>query len=308
MSALRRLARGYLRQVMKAPAFLRGLSDRFLKRPRAAREERRRLTALDQQNYAKVHGLLRDAGYVYEKELFLLPHLLESGATVFDIGANDGIYAWNLSRLVGPKGYVVSVEPGRRAFRALKRVVQEEGLTNVRLHRAAVGAASGKANLYVPDYTKTAQIDCNGHIEGPRETVEMLTVDELARRRKITSLALLKADVEGAELLVLRGAQRVLTELKPHLILELADVHLVKFQTTGQEILQHLWDLGYRSFEFGPITRKLHTAERVTLKGGHTWSRLDEDLSTNNYIFVHREKLVVVTQLMSAPTDQVGVT
>src|SRR5215472_3470052 len=222
---------------MKAPEFLRSLSVRLLAKPRAARKERRRLEALDGQNYAKVHGLLRDPGYVYEKELFLVPHLLKAGATVFDIGANDGIYAWNLSRLVGPTGLVVSVEPGRRAFRALKRVVREERLANVRLHRAAVGATRGKANLYVPDYTKTAQIDCSGHIEGPRETVEMLTVDELARRHRITSLDLLKADVEGAELLVLRGAQRVLAEFKPHLILELADVHLVKFRTTGEEIL-----------------------------------------------------------------------
>jgi FkbM family methyltransferase len=298
MSALRCFAPGYLLPVMKAPAFLRGFTER--------RKEKRRLRALDEQNYAKVHGLLRDSGYVYEKELFLVPQLLTTGATVFDIGANDGIYAWNLSRLVGPTGVVVSVEPGRRAFQALKRLVREEGLNSVRLHRAAVGESSGKANLYVPDYTKTAQIDCNGHIEGPRETVEMLTVDELARRHKISSLALLKADVEGAELLVLLGAQRTLKEFTPHLILELADVHLVKFQTTGDEILRHLWALGYQSFEFGPVTRKLHPAKRVTLKGGHTWSRLDEDLSTNNYIFVHREKVAAVTHLISAPAEHVG--
>lgn len=284
---------------MKPPAFFR----RFVER----RKERRRLSALDEQNYAKVHGLLRDSGFVYEKELFLLPQLLTTGAIVFDIGANDGIYAWNLSRLVGPTGLVVSVEPGRRAFQALKRLVREQSLNCVRLHRAAVGEAPGIANLYVPDYTKTAQIDCNGHIEGPRETVEMLTVDELARRHKINSLALMKADVEGAELLVLRGAQKTLREFKPHLILELADVHLIKFKTTGDEILRHLWALGYQSFEFGPLTRKLHPSERVMLKGGHTWSRLDEDLSTNNYIFVHREKLAAITQLVSAPAEGLGV-
>jgi FkbM family methyltransferase len=292
---------------MKGSAFLGSFVERFLARSRAARQEKRRLQTLDEQNYAKVHALLSDAGFVYEKELYLLPQLLTTGATVFDIGANDGIYAWNLSRLVGPTGLVVSVEPGRRAFQALKRLVREEGLSNVRLHRAAVGEAPGKANLYVPDYTKTAQIDCNSHIEGPRETVEMLTVDQLSRRHKISSLGLLKADVEGAELLVLLGAQRTLKQFKPHLILELADVHLVKFQTTGDEILRHLWALGYQSFEFGPVTRKLHPVERVTLKGGHTWSRLDEDLSTNNYIFVHREKLAVVTQLISAPAERVGV-
>lgn len=274
---------------------LRERAKRFVARRRAAREERRRLQALDEQNYARVHGLLRDSGYVYEKELFLVPHLLTAGATVFDIGANDGIYAWNLSRMVGPTGCVISVEPGRRAFRALERLVREERLSNVRLHRAAVGAAPGKANLFVPDYTKTAQIDCADHIQGPKEPVKVITVDELARRHRITSLALLKADVEGAEFLVLRGAQRVLAELKPHLILELADVHLVKFQTTGQDILRHLSDLGYRSFVFGPVTRKLEAEHRVTLKGGHTWSRLDEDLSTNNYIFIHSEKLASVT-------------
>lgn len=285
---------------------LRRRADDFLARRRAAREEQSRLRALDEQNYTRVHGLLRDSGYVYEKELFLLPQLLAGGATVFDIGANDGIYAWNLSRMAGPTGCVISVEPGRRAYNALERLVREERLSNVRLHRAAVGAAPGKANLYVPDYTKTAQIDCKDHIDGPKETVKVITVDELAHRHRISSLALLKADVEGAELLVLRGARRVLTELKPHLVLELADVHLVKFQTTGQEILRHLWDLGYKSFEFGPTTRKLAPVDRVTLKGGHTWSRLDEDLSTNNYIFIHREKVGSVKQLIAEPVEHVG--
>src|SRR6516164_6455598 len=126
MSALRCFALGYLLLVMKAPAFVRGITER--------RKEKRRLRALDGQNYAKVHALLRDSGYVYEKELFLLPQLLSTGATVFDIGANDGIYAWNLSRMVGPMGLVVSVEPGQRAFQALKRLVREEGLNRVRLH------------------------------------------------------------------------------------------------------------------------------------------------------------------------------
>jgi FkbM family methyltransferase len=280
---------------------------RFSTRLRNARQERNRLERLDSQNLERTRTLLADRTYVYEKELFLLPRLVVPGTTVFDIGANDGVYTSHLSRLVGAEGLVIAVEPGRRAFCALRSLVKREQLRNVALHRNAAGAACGKLTLYVPDYTKIAQIECADHVSGPAETVPMTTVDNLVRRHKVAALSLMKVDVEGAELLVLEGAKDTLLRFRPGLILELADVHLTKFKTTGQEILERLWQLGYESFEFGWETKELKPVRQITLKGGHTWSRLDEDLSTNNYVFVHKTKLLEPSAEGAGPVRDSGV-
>jgi FkbM family methyltransferase len=283
--------RGFPRFVFAILQPVQAIYRRLIEPLRAKLKERRRLRDLDLQNFEKLKRLLRDTNYVYEKELFLVPELLKPRTTVFDIGANDGVYTRRLSGLVGPQGRVVSVEPGKRAFAALRKLVRSEKLENVHLHRAAVGSACGRTSLYVPDYTKVAQIQSADPIEGRKETVSVTTVDDLVRHHQIQALSFLKVDVEGAELLVLAGAQATLARFRPNLLMEIADVHLARFGTSGQKILEHLWALGYRSFEFVWETRKLKPIQQITLKGGHTWSRLDEDLATNNYIFIPGDKI-----------------
>jgi hypothetical protein len=129
-------------------------------------------------------------------EIELAPHiraLHRPGSSAFDVGAHDGYYALILARL--GKKEVIAVEPDAAARADLERVLQ--------------------AN---PQFAHLVHVVHQP--AGERVTDETTTLDELATRPGGFVPDLLKIDVEGAEADVLRGATRLLTERRPHVIIE----------------------------------------------------------------------------------------
>lgn len=133
--------------------------------------------------------------------------LIPSGSTVFDVGAHQGVYSLYLARRVGAAGRVVAFEPIRRNTEIAERNVELNGLENVEVVTAAVGARPGRARL---------NLDSTAIAPDGSESVEVIALDDRAERP-----ALLKIDVEGYEAEVLRGARRILDDVRPHLLLEL---------------------------------------------------------------------------------------
>jgi FkbM family methyltransferase len=146
----------------------------------------------------------------------VLRRLTRPGDAVLDVGANDGLHTVLLAQCVGPAGHVVAVEPNPMLMACLSRTVAELG--NVSLHAAALGEAPGELPLYVTeDHTRSSlanwTVGIDGHGAGrtclvPVTTVDRLLADEPALRRRTVDLV--KADVEGAEALVFRGARATL--------------------------------------------------------------------------------------------------
>ncbi|WP_198374098.1 FkbM family methyltransferase [Neoroseomonas rubea] len=125
---------------------------------------------------------------------------LRPGDVFCDVGANIGYYTVLASRLVGPGGHVVAVEPSPAALRVLRDNIALNGLTNVRVVPAAVAAERGRLALYAPSFgnagtTSTVARDgrsLQAEVDALR-LAQILTRDELARLR------LVKIDVEGGE-------------------------------------------------------------------------------------------------------------
>src|SRR5215475_10638623 len=67
----------------------------------------------------------------FEKEPAFLRRWLKSGMTAIDIGANLGVYALPMARLVGPRGRVVAYEPGSEARRLLEQSRDLNGASNL---------------------------------------------------------------------------------------------------------------------------------------------------------------------------------
>lgn len=123
-----------------------------------------------------------------------------------DVGANIGYYALLGSRLVGPRGAVVAVEASPSLFRRLASNVRRNRASNVRLVNVAVSERKGSANVFLApeenlgatsifrgrDFTDEGRIRANA-------LTEVLSGEEVARARVI------KIDVEGAEVLAVRG-------------------------------------------------------------------------------------------------------
>jgi FkbM family methyltransferase len=171
---------------------------------------------------------------------------LAAGQTFVDVGASLGYFTVLAGDAVGPTGRVVSCEPGPQNHSVLLLNVVSRGLDNVTIHRLAVGerrdvllysgsGGNGAVGPYGGDPTSLATHDL----------VETAPLDELLA--DLDRVDIIKADVEGAEGLVLRGAHRTLAAHHPVLFLEFSPPSLVTTSgMTGRELLDDLGALGYR--------------------------------------------------------------
>ena len=134
------------------------------------------------------------------------------GDVVIDAGANGGSYALLFGQWVGPSGRVYAFEPDPRAFAALVDHVALNGLgERVFPVRAAVGETSGHARLHLASASGLSRVLSTG-VDG--EPVDVVSIDDFCARLNITP-RVIKIDVEGSELQVLRGARRTVAAAAP---------------------------------------------------------------------------------------------
>lgn len=141
---------------------------------------------------------------------------LRPGDTFIDVGANIGYMSALASRIVGPDGAVVAIEPEPATGAALQETVAMNDLTNIRLVTAAVSDRDGELPLFVgPSYwhgfTSTVAPPKGVKEQDPRAllqehgSVRAGPLGSLLTREELAAARLIKIDVEGAEDRVLAG-------------------------------------------------------------------------------------------------------
>jgi len=134
----------------------------------------------------------------------------EAGEAILDVGANVGLFTIRYSRMF-PKAEVYSFEPNPGVYKRLLRNIEANGLTNVVAINAAVCDSAGIRPFFVGRVTVTgSMIQNRDRATEPAFYTEVVNLDAFCKARSIASIALLKIDVEGAEMEVLRGAQNAL--------------------------------------------------------------------------------------------------
>jgi FkbM family methyltransferase len=166
-----------------------------------------------------------------------------------DAGANIGNHSVYLGALLG--GHAISIEPNPRVLPVLRRNLEH----NVRGHAVydcAVGAATGTGRVVPPGPDETnagmARVEVSTGSADPGDvpiaTLDALLADYRRSQGRHGPVLLLKIDVEGAELDVLRGAPGLLAREKPHVFVEASTPDHFR------ELVAHLGPLGYE-----PVTR-----------------------------------------------------
>lgn len=177
--------------------------------------------------------------YVYH-----LPQLVRAGDTCIDIGANLGYYARTISRLAGPSGRVLAVEPVAPIREVLRRNLRR--CSNVEILPYALGAedrdvAMGNDSARESGYLGTGQNFVN---DAGRPT----DVAFEARMRRgselfagLRRLDFIKCDIEGYELTVMREMRPLLERFRPTVLIETGGAN-------RPEIIRLFTGLGYRGF------------------------------------------------------------
>jgi FkbM family methyltransferase len=152
--------------------------------------------------------MLQRALGLYEKEkMNAVLRMLKPGATFVDIGGNVGDYAILAAHVVGDSGKVICFEPAPDNCHWIEKSVELNGYANVRLCRTALSDSAGQASLYLG-------ARCGFHTllkdQPERQAgviqVPIQTLDEALHQLGCAAVDMIKIDVEGAELEVLKGA------------------------------------------------------------------------------------------------------
>ena len=187
------------------------------------------------------------AGTFELSERAVFASLIKPGATVLDIGAHAGLYSLMASRLAGDGGRVVAFEPSPRERRRLLRHIALNRCTNVTVEPIALGDAEGEADLFVVQGSETG---CNslrpGNIGPVRPVrVPLRRLDGYAARGEIRGVDVVKMDVEGGELSVLRGAEAVFRAMRPVLLCEIEEARIQPWGYKGRDIVDLMAGWGY---------------------------------------------------------------
>jgi FkbM family methyltransferase len=198
--------------------------------------------------YAKQPFVSDKRGFEY-KTLTLFSELAKPNMTVLDIGANVGLFSLLGGRLVGEKGKIYAFEPSQITFDALNENLSLNQITNVSTHRLALSDTEGVIHLGAVENDAMNFIDVkNQNQKG--EVVDMITLDKFLTINKIGKVDLIKIDIEGAELLALKGAADMLRRDKPTIIMEANDKWTRRFDYSVFDLLLFLHQFGYRFEEY----------------------------------------------------------
>ncbi len=148
---------------------------------------------------------------IYEQPLQRwLSTYVKPGDTCLDIGGADGYFALLMAKLSGPQGQVHSFEPSEK----IKYIQQ-----NFALNQGMPLAPLTRYGSYV------------GAEENPQ--MKIVSIDSLVDSGKITTVNVVKIDVDGGEMDVLLGMARTLERFHPHLFVE---THSHKLQEQVAEV------------------------------------------------------------------------
>jgi FkbM family methyltransferase len=173
---------------------------------------------------------------------------LPPGGVMVDVGANVGFMTMLGARRAGPAGRVLAIEPNPAMVVAVRRHLERNLISNVRLVQAGCSETRGSLPLYIAPDGNPGRTSLSAKNADSQRSVEVdvMPLDELVAEFNPLRLDLLKIDVEGAELQVLQGAKETLRRFRPVILMEVDPHLLASFGTRPEEIFNLLSELGYR--------------------------------------------------------------
>ena len=202
--------------------------------------------------------------------------LAKNSKTVFDIGANTGIYSI-ASAINSPKSSVYSFEPVPKIFSRLNHNIKINSLENVQSQNYLVANYDGVQSLHIPrskDIVTSASAAAGFRESTEEIDVPALTLDSFIESHQLSSVDLIKIDTESTEPSVLQGAMNTIERMRPTILCE------VLHGLTEAALHSCLDKFSYRYFWVTPEG----LVEKQKIAGDPKYKSL-------NYLFVSPDKI-----------------
>lgn len=206
--------------------------------------------------------------------------LLKPGDQLIDVGANIGYYSLLASGIVGKKGKIFAFEPVSKIFHKLS--LNTFGHGNIEIFRSACGQQSGDATIYLADKWCTAGSRISAPIENQPVVTEEIKVLRLDDHFEDQRVDVVKIDVEGYEMNVLKGMENILrhnSQIK--LFIEINRKLLQMGGSSPEEVFNYLGSYDLRPWKVEYKNKKIKLIPRDKYWG-------DENL----VLFAKKEALI----------------
>jgi FkbM family methyltransferase len=146
--------------------------------------------------------------------------LLKADDVFYDLGANAGFFSLIAARLVGSQGRVVAFEPDAGNYACISEQFQVNQLSNCTIVPRAVSSGNGTIRFERGKSSATGRAIFRPNSDVQGCTVETVSLDSFIREGNPVP-NVIKMDVEGAEVEVLKGARQLLSSRRPSFIIEI---------------------------------------------------------------------------------------
>ena len=183
-------------------------------------------------------------GFV-RRDCRILRHLIKPGDVVLDVGANIGYFSLLFAKWLRGKGKVHAFEPFPNTVQRLKRNLELNPKLRslVCLHEVAISDFVGTMSMFAPDNGNSG---CNYLNPDGQGEIAVTTLDAMVRQGHFSRIDLIKVDVEGSEVALLKGAQSTFDHFRPVVMIEINPSTLARFRQTAADVVSLLGQQRYR--------------------------------------------------------------
>ena len=148
----------------------------------------------------------------------ILVSILRENMTIVDIGANIGYFVMQEASRQKYK-QILAIEPNPASFSLLQQNIERNHFENIRALHLAISDTEGSRPFYISKQSNlcsmTPRKDCTDTID-----VNVMPLDQLLAKEKVSHIDLIRMDLEGHEICVLRGMLETLKRDRPWICLE----------------------------------------------------------------------------------------
>ena len=230
---------------------------------------------LDDQDVRSVPFSVLADGFYEPFQSDILVELGKNSTHFLDIGANMGFYSLALSA-ENPTLTVESFEPQPKVFAILSKNIHLNNFSSrIETHNKGLGDAKGELTMYIPKFTGTGGASFKNLHEDEGEATQIKVPVNVLDEVLKTQPDLIKLDVEGCEFNVILGADKIISLLKPTIMVELLRKWMKPFGHTPQMFLN-------RMFEHNYICYAISEGYLAEIR------EVNESTRETNFIFVHQ--------------------
>jgi len=177
---------------------------------------------------------------VLETNIGHLHQYVPPNTNIIDVGANVGYFSIQFAKWVSGAGRVIAIEPEQANFDTLVGALKQKHITCVDPILAAAVDHNGVAFLQLNPLNPA-----DHRIGSTGIQIPALTLDSLASSGNQLPVSFIKIDVQGAELMVLKGATEILHHWHPVLFIEIDEPSLNNLGTSSEELIDFIFSFGY---------------------------------------------------------------